>query len=206
MASNRNRAGRSDLLERSGDEARFFRGWLRRPLVMGAVVPSSRALGRAMAACLPVEAIAAGGMAVLELGPGTGVVTRCLLERGVAEESLVMAEYSPDFCALLRARFPAAAVVEGDAYGPSAAVERALAGRTLGAVVSSLPLFTRPEAQREAILAAALDRLPAGHPVVQFSYALTAPVKPARVGATLAVSPWIKLNLPPARVLVYRRG
>jgi phosphatidylethanolamine/phosphatidyl-N-methylethanolamine N-methyltransferase len=195
-----------DSCHRSVDEARFFRGWLKRPLQMGAVSPSSRALGRRMAEYLPLEAILDSDMAVLELGPGTGAVTECLLGRGLPEERLVLVEYSADFCELLRARFRKARVVEGDAYAPGPKVEAALAGRRVGAVVSSLPLFTKPDAMRESVVAAALDRLPAGHPFIQFSYALTLPVKPDRVAARVETSSWVKLNLPPARVLVYRRA
>ena len=195
----------SDPRNRSEDDARFFKGWLRRPLQMGAVSPSSKALGRTMAAAVPVEQVLAGDMTVLELGPGTGVVTQCLLDAGVPEESLVLVEYSPEFCVLLRARFPKALIVQGDAYCESADVVAALAARPVGAVVSSLPLFTKPDAVREDVIAAALARLPAGHPFIQFSYALTLPVKPARVGAAVEISAWVKRNLPPARVLVYRR-
>lgn len=194
-----------DPKDRSIDEARFFRGWLRRPLVMGAVSPSSKALGRAMAAYVPAETIAAQGMAVLELGPGTGVVTQSLIDRGVPEDSLVLVEYSKEFCFLLRARFPKARVIEGDAYAHGADIERALGGRVTGAVVSSLPLFTKSDAEREKVVGGSLGRMPKGHPFVQFSYALTMPVKPLRIGATLELSSWVKLNLPPARVLVYRR-
>ena len=195
-----------DPCQRSIDEARFFRGWLKRPLVTGAVSPSSRALGRAMAAFVPAATVREKGMAVLELGPGTGVVTQCLIDRGVPEESLVLVEYSEEFCVLLRARFPQARVIEGDAYVHGDEVQNALAGRTPGAVVSSLPLFTRPQPLREAVVGGSLGRMPSGHPFIQFSYALTAPVKPAAIGATLETSRWIMLNLPPARVLVYRQA
>lgn len=191
-----------DPCNRSKDDARFFRGWLKRPFVTGAVSPSSRALGRAMARFVPEETIGQGEV-VLELGPGTGVVTQMLVERGVPEENLVLIEYSCEFCRLLRARFPKAAVVEGDAYALKA--EEALAGRRIGTVVSSLPLFTKPDAMRERLIGTALDRVPAGHPFIQFSYALTLPVKPERLDATVELSPWVKLNLPPARVIVYRR-
>jgi phosphatidylethanolamine/phosphatidyl-N-methylethanolamine N-methyltransferase len=194
-----------DPCNRADDEARFFKGWLKRPLQMGAVSPSSKALGRVMASYVPLETVLAKGMAVLELGPGTGVVTQSLLDRGVPEESLVLVEYSPEFCVLLRARFPKALIIQGDAYAHGADIDAALAGRPIGAVVSSLPLFTKPDATRESVIGDALDRLPAGHPFIQFSYALTLPVKPARIAATVEISSWVKLNLPPARVLVYHR-
>jgi phosphatidylethanolamine/phosphatidyl-N-methylethanolamine N-methyltransferase len=186
------------------DEARFFKGWLQRPLVMGAVSPSSRSLGRAMAAFVPDPAGFAGNSVVLELGPGTGVVTQCLIERGVPESSLLLVEYSEEFCMLLRARFPAAQVVQGDAYAVDETRRDLLENRQLEAVVSSLPLFTKPDALREDVVARSLRQMPDGAPFIQFSYALTLPVKPERIGARLETSPWIKRNLPPARVLVYR--
>lgn len=195
-----------DPCNRRVDDARFFKGWLKRPLQMGAISPSSKALGRVMAAYVPVEPVVSRNMAVLELGPGTGVVTQSLIDRGIAEESLVLVEFSPEFCVLLRARFPRARIVQGDAYAEGPEIEAALAGRPVGAVVSSLPLFNKPDAVRENVIGAALARLPAGHPFIQFSYALTLPVKPAKIAARVEISPWVKLNLPPARVLVYRRA
>ena len=120
------------------------------------------------------------------------------------ESALVLVEYSPEFCVLLRARFPAATILQGDAYEPGPALERTLKGRALEAVVSSLPLFTKPDQKREAVIGGSLGRMKPGAPFIQFSYALTLPVKPERIGAELETSPWVKKNLPPARVLVYR--
>jgi len=203
-ARDRLKALRSRSRPKVSDEARFFRGWLQRPLVMGAVSPSSRALGAAMAAFVPDPARFDDNSRVLELGPGTGVVTQCLIERGVPESALILVEFSPEFCILLRARFPAAHVIQGDAYAPSQALDRALAGRRLEAVISGLPLFTKPDEKRELVVGGALARMRPDAPFIQFSYALTVPVKPRRIGARLETSPWIKRNLPPARVLVYR--
>lgn len=202
MSAQPSRRRSDDPCNRSNDDARFFKGWLKRPFVTGAVSPSSRALGRAMARFVPEKTIETGAV-VLELGPGTGVVTQMLVERGVREENLVLIEYSAEFCRLLRARFPKATIVEGDAYALEA--REALAGREVGTVVSSLPLFTKPDALRESLIGKALDSVPAGHPFIQFSYALTLPVKPEKLAATVELSPWVKLNLPPARVIVYRR-
>ncbi|MCQ0988329.1 class I SAM-dependent methyltransferase [Jiella marina] len=186
------------------DEARFFRGWLQRPLVMGAVSPSSRALGRAMASYVPDPETFKPNSKVLELGPGTGVVTQMLIERGVPERSLVLVEYSTEFCRLLKARFPAAEIIHGDAYGIGASLPAWIGVDPLEAVVSSLPLFTKPDEMREQVIGQSLDRLRPGAPFIQFSYALTTPVKAKKIGAKLETSPWVKRNLPPARVLVYR--
>lgn len=165
--------------------------------------PSSRRLGRQMASHVPP--LGPDGV-VVELGPGTGVVTACLVEHGVPESRLACLEYAPEFAALVRIRFPRAHVVQGDAYDPPAELARWIAGRPLKAVVSSLPLMTRPEPEREAALRRWLALLPPGAPFVQFTYALSPPVRPERVGARAAVGPWVTRNLPPARVVVYRRG
>lgn len=183
-------------------DAAFIRSWLKNPLKMGAVSPSSRVLGRRMAEAVP-DAPAEG--LVVELGPGTGVVTACLLEAGIAPDHLVCLEYSPEFCTLLRARFPRVHILQGDAYEPPASLVRLLRERPLRAVVSSLPLMTKAEPERARAVAGYLDILPPGAPFIQFSYALAPPVRAARVGAGTTVSPWIKRNLPPARVITYRR-
>ncbi|SFF22827.1 phosphatidylethanolamine/phosphatidyl-N-methylethanolamine N-methyltransferase [Aureimonas phyllosphaerae] len=188
-------------LRRQADAA-FIRSWLKSPLKMGAVSPSSRALGRRMAEAVPDEP--ADGI-VVELGPGTGVVTGCLLEAGIEPERLVCLEYSPEFCTLLRARFPRVHVLQGDAYEPPAALARLLDERPLRAVVSSLPLMTRAEPERARAIARYLDLLPPGAPFIQFSYAFAPPVRAERIDAGSTVSPWIKRNLPPARVITYRR-
>ena len=193
--------GHENPLRRQADAA-FIRSWLKSPLKMGAVSPSSRALGRRMAEAVP-DGPADG--VVVELGPGTGVGTGCLLESGIEPDHLVCLEYSPEFCTLLRARFPRVHVLQGDAYAPPAILRRLLAERPLRAVVSSLPLMTKPEHDRERAVAGYLDLLPPGAPFIQFSYAFTPPVRAERVGAEATVSPWIKRNLPPARVITYRR-
>nr|WP_246713893.1 rRNA adenine N-6-methyltransferase family protein [Rhizobium sp. BK212] len=51
---------------------------------------------------------------VLELGPGTGVFTAALLQRGIAERDLTLVEYERDFATLLQDRFPDARVLQVD--------------------------------------------------------------------------------------------
>ena len=94
---------------RLDDEVRFLRSWIEKPLHMGAVMPSGRLLARTMAQY--VDADAEGP--VVELGPGTGAITNALIEHGVDQKRLVLVEYNPGFCALLRERYPQAKVVQG---------------------------------------------------------------------------------------------
>lgn len=179
------------------DEVRFIASWLQNPLKVGAVSPSGRALAGAIAA--EVDPAVPGP--VVELGPGTGPVTEALVARGVTPERLVLVEYDPEFCTLLRRRFPGATVVQGDAYtlaGTLAGVVK----EPLSAVVSCLPLMTRPLSVRMRLLAAAMRMLRPGAPYVQFTYALTAPIPSRRYRITS--SPRIWKNVPPARVWIYR--
>ena len=190
---------RRDPLE---DEARFLRSWLERPLVTGAVTPSGKMLARTMAAY--VDPRLSGP--VIELGPGTGPVTEALIRRGIEPERLVLIEFNPDFCELLRRRFPGVTVVRGDAYRIRDTLGNLLK-EPCAATISSLPLFTKPMEQRLELLQGAHDLMHPGAPFVQFTYAPSPPI-PARcdVGRyTASRSAKVWLNLPPARVWVYRR-
>src|SRR4029077_11425752 len=105
---------------RLDDEVRFIRTWIEKPLSVGAVPPRGRALARTMATY--VDPSRPGP--VIELGPGTGPVTEALLAQGIDSSRLMLVEFDPTFCRLLRARYPAATVVQGDAY----ALRRLLTG------------------------------------------------------------------------------
>ncbi len=101
---------------RLDDEVRFLRSWIEKPLHMGAVMPSGKVLARTMARYVDPHSDAP----VIELGPGTGAITTALIARGVDQKRLVLVEYNPGFCALLRERYPQATIVQGDAYALAA--------------------------------------------------------------------------------------
>jgi phosphatidylethanolamine/phosphatidyl-N-methylethanolamine N-methyltransferase len=142
---------------------------------------------------------------VLELGPGTGVVTEALIARGVAPKRLTAIEYSSEFCRLLRERLPGVAVIEGDAYDLAGTLPSDRGG-PFSAIVSSLPLLTRPPADRLGLIEGGLDRMAPGRPLIQFSYSLFPPVAAVPGRFTVERSKWVVMNLPPARVWVYRRA
>jgi phosphatidylethanolamine/phosphatidyl-N-methylethanolamine N-methyltransferase len=186
--------------DRFEDETRFLRSWLERPLVMGAVTPSSKVLARTMASY--VDPRMPGP--VIELGPGTGPVTEALIRRGIAQDRLVLVEYSPDFCQLLRRKFPKATIIQGDAYDLEDTLDGVLA-EPAAATVSSLPLFTKPMETRLELLHAAQALMHPNAPFVQFTYAVVPPIPARSRKYTARASNRIWLNLPPARVWVYRR-
>jgi len=181
------------------DSLRFFRTWLQKPVLTGAVSPSGKALARAMAR--PVDADS--HWPVLELGPGTGPVTAALIERGVTPERIVALEYNPDFCALLVRRFRGLNVVEGDAFDLTGSLPPGLAG-PYAAVVSSLPLLNSPPEARQALISDALGRLLPGGCLIQFSYGLQPPVPAVEGRFTVERIALVLANLPPARVWLYR--
>ncbi len=181
------------------DAVRFFRTWLRKPILTGAVSPSGKALARAMARLVDAD----GDWPVLELGPGTGPVTAALIERGVAAERIVALEYNPEFCALLVKRFRGLNVVEGDAYDLTTSLPPGLAG-PYAAVVSSLPLLNSPPEARERLISDALGRVLPGGGLIQFSYGLGPPVAAVEGRFTVERTALVIANLPPARVWLYR--
>ena len=184
-----------------GDEVNFFRSLVSAPRLTGAVAPSGRALARAMAAAVsPVD----HGL-VIELGPGTGPVTRALIERGVAKERLVLIEYDPRFCRMLEQRFAPAAIIQGDAYDlPGSLAD--FAGEPIAAVVSSLPLLNQPPHRRERLIGDAFALMGPDGVFVQFTYGLLSPIPrdvcDGRYSARCSAPIW--RNIPPARVWTYR--
>ena len=181
------------------EEMQFIRSWIEKPLSTGAVMPSSKALARTMARYVDPQSSGP----VIELGPGTGPVTEALVQRGIDPKRLILVEFNPDFCRLLRTRYPAATVVQGDAYRLRRLLET-LVRDPAAAVVSGLPLVTKPLRTRLRLISDAMGLLAPGAPFVQFTYAMVPPIPKALSGIKAEASELIWMNLPPARVWVYR--
>src|SRR5215813_3135766 len=185
---------------RIDDEFRFFRTWMENPLSVGAVTPSGKALARTMASYVDPESDGP----VVELGPGTGPVTEALVARGVDPARLVLVEFDPTFCRILRKRYPTATVVQGDAYRLRTLLTSILA-QPAAAVVSGLPLFTKPLRMRLRLLQEAFGLMVGGAPFVQFTYAAYSPIPRRLERVKSEASERIWTNIPPARVWVYRK-
>jgi phosphatidylethanolamine/phosphatidyl-N-methylethanolamine N-methyltransferase len=182
------------------DEVRFIRSWIERPLSIGAVAPSSKMLARAMARYVDPHSDGP----VVELGPGTGPVTAALVEAGVDPARLVLVEFNPEFCRILRARYPDATLVQGDAYSMRRLLETLLL-QPAAAVVSGLPLVTKPVRMRLRLIRDAFDLMLPGAPFVQFTYSVASPLPRRFGGFSVEASERIWMNIPPARVWVYRK-
>ncbi|TIS52710.1 MAG: SAM-dependent methyltransferase, partial [Mesorhizobium sp.] len=103
---------RKALAEKFDDELKFFKGWIDKPKAVGSIVPTSSITARKMASIVNPKS----GLPVLEVGPGTGVITRAILAQGVKPENLYAIEYSTDFVRHLRRLYPRVNVIEGDAF------------------------------------------------------------------------------------------
>ena len=164
-------------------------------------MPSGKLLARTMAAYVDVDSDAP----VVELGPGTGAITNALIDRGIDQKRLVLVEYNPGFCALLRDRYPQAKVIQGDAYRLRDSLREVL-GSPASAVVSGLPLVTKPMQTRLRLIRDAFLALAPGAPFVQFTYSVAPPIPRSLPGVSTEASERVWMNLPPARVWVYRKG
>ena len=185
---------------RLDDEVRFIRSWIERPLSTGAVTPSGKILARTMARYVNPDSVGP----VVELGPGTGPVTGALVEAGVNPSRLVLVESNPVFCRILRTRFPDATLVQGDAYSVRRLLETLLI-QPAAAMVSGLPLITKPVKTRLRLIRDAFDLMLPGAPFVQFTYSVASPLPKRLGGFSVEASDRIWMNIPPARVWVYRK-
>jgi len=178
------------------DSLRFFTAWLRAPLRVASITPSGNGLSE-----LITSRISPATGAVLELGPGTGVFTRALLARGIAEQDISMVELDDDFVPLLRKRFPAARLVRMDAR--RIAHSDVFFGSRFGAVVSGLPLLSMPADAVTDILRGCLDYLQPEGAIYQFTYGPSCPIRRSILEALGLHAEWIGRtlrNVPPASV------
>lgn len=180
------------------DTALFLRRLVRNPRQVAAIAPSSQFLARAMAASLGPKT-----GRVVEYGPGTGALTRAILAQGVPPENLTLFELDPAFAARLRIQFPKVTVHHAPADAASHMIDAGV-----DAVVSGLPLLSMPAPVVAAIIGASARILKSGAAHIQFTYGPKAPLPPEildALGLTLERGPAVWLNLPPARVYMFRK-
>ena len=181
---------------RDGDVKTFVREWAKQPFQVASFLPSSQSLARHITSDITEQT-----GPVIELGPGTGVFTRALKQRGVAEDNLVLVELNETFAQKLHHDFPKAKVLNISACqlpGPLLPC-----GRQAGAIVSGLGFLSMPNPVVTQIMTAVAKHLRQGCAMYQFTYGWRCPLpddllvtlglKAERTGRILA-------NFPPASV------
>jgi phospholipid N-methyltransferase len=171
------------------------------PRSIGAAIPSSRALARRMASYIPCRPKGY----VVELGPGTGVITRAILERGVPMHRLILVERSYEMAKRLRKHFPGVRVIFGDAAHLSRMLSKHidLESERVECIVSSLPLRSLPKEVVEAITGEVKMILKQDSRFIQYTYAIRQGCTGALKSFHRAASRTVWFNVPPARVDVY---
>jgi phosphatidylethanolamine/phosphatidyl-N-methylethanolamine N-methyltransferase len=174
----------------------FGQEWLRAPLRVGAVAPSSARLADAM-----TQDLTATCGPVIELGPGTGVFTEALLRRGVPAAQVGVIEASESFAAALSLRFPQVAVIHDDAARIRHVTPFGLGAADL--VICGLPLLSMPQAKVLRIVAGSVTVLKPDGELRLFTYGQRCPIPPAmlsRLGLVAQRQTFVPLNMPPASV------
>jgi phosphatidylethanolamine/phosphatidyl-N-methylethanolamine N-methyltransferase len=183
----------------------FFRQWLKNPREVAAISPSSRQLARQMVHQLPKQC-----RRVIELGGGTGVLTRAVLDHGVQAPDLLVLELNEELHQHLHREFPGVVAVCGDAMHlrDIACTHGFHDDGRADAIVSGLGLLSMPRIAQQLILSAAFDCLMPEGRFVQFTYGPANPVGREVLDAlelTSRRASFTWWNVPPATVYVYQR-
>jgi phosphatidylethanolamine/phosphatidyl-N-methylethanolamine N-methyltransferase len=177
--------------------ALFLRRWLANPLQMGSVIPSSPALCRRIAALVE----RAGDEVVVELGAGTGVISRALLNAGVPPERLAVVEIVRDMAEHLRSVLPGVNVIQGDAFELARALPERMHGK-VGTAICGIPLVMLPIEQQRRFVDA-VEHVAPGKGFLLYTYCITSPLPYRRLGLAARREAWTPLNVPPASVWRY---
>jgi phosphatidylethanolamine/phosphatidyl-N-methylethanolamine N-methyltransferase len=175
----------------------FLRRWLANPLQMGSVVPSSPALCRRVVQQIRLVE----DEVVLELGAGTGVITRAMVQSGLAPRRLFTVEIVPSMAEHLRHILPGVQVISGDARNLSALLPESIHGR-IGTVVCGIPLVLLPLAEQRRFIDA-IESVAPGRGFLHYSYCATSPLPWRKHGLVAKREAWTPLNIPPASVWRY---
>ena len=138
---------------------------------------------------------------VLELGAGTGSLTRGLVRAGCSPERIIALEREPALVAVLRREFPTMRVIAGDATR----IREYLAGSVdqLAGVVSSLPIKWFPAAAQQAVIRPCLDLLRPGGRFLQLTNAFSSPLPVDRLGIAGREIARVWLNMLPTQIWTY---
>jgi len=189
------------------DHWQFFAGFLRRPWTVGAVAPSSHRLARAIVRRLPLRRAGT----VVELGAGTGAITRQILARVGPHTAFIPLELDAHHVALLRQRHPGLQIQRASAEHLGAVLARC--GRPKAdCIVSGLPWGNMSRQAQQRIMREILATLRPGGRFCGFGYVHASWYPSSRAFREMlernfprvAISPIIWRNLPPAFIYTCR--
>jgi len=178
----------------------FILRCLRNPRQLGAVVPTSRRVGTFLARHADVDP----DSPIIELGGGSGSVTRTLIKSGICPSRLYVIELDPELAAYLKATLPEVTVIHGDASQLASILPPEILGK-VRRIVSSLPMINMPSPIQQKILESCFEVMTPDGVYLQFTYSPLSSIddkaydlKKKRLGT-------IFRNLPPATVWQYTK-
>jgi phosphatidylethanolamine/phosphatidyl-N-methylethanolamine N-methyltransferase len=194
--------------QRWHDHRLFLSNFRKNPRTVGAIAPSSQSLARMMLDDLPL----APGVRIVELGPGTGAITREIARRLPADSTCLAIDINPEFSARVAEQWPGIASV-CDRAERLLHIARDRNLLPVDHIISGLPFASLPSAIARDIVDAIVASLGPGGTFTTFQYAHAFGFPSAitvrrtlsrRMGAR-PTSRFVLGNLPPALVLRWTR-
>lgn len=175
----------------------FYKAFFKNPRAIGSITPSSPWLSRGVAAMVPHSE----GY-ILEIGAGTGAITKALLRRGIAHHRLIIIESSKILVEALKSKFPLINILHGDAKDLSVLLGHL--SKNIDVIVSSLPLLILPEATKNKIIYEIEKILKPRNYYIQYTHGFAPSIFESKVRFKKVKSKNIWLNLPPARIDAFK--
>lgn len=176
----------------------FFQRFLAHPSRVLSLFPSSPALGRIIAK----QIRRADDEYVVELGAGTGSVTKAILSSGIPAEKLIAVEIDKEMAQFLRKAYPGVTVLECSAFEFERMLPHSAIGK-VGCIICGIPIARYPLEQQRRLAETMLSLMPRGRAFLAFSFRLASPIpvkKLRLVCKRLAVT---LRNFPPTTVWAY---
>jgi phosphatidylethanolamine/phosphatidyl-N-methylethanolamine N-methyltransferase len=182
----------------------LLREFVRYPFHTAALAPSSRHLADRMVSSVSLST----AKSVVELGPGTGALTKALLPKLKNDARFLAVELNPTFADEWRKQFPGRELALGNVVNLGN-ICRAHDMTKLDCIVSGLPWPSFPISLQEQALEEVLDLLHPGGQMVTFGYHVGMCMPSGRHFLRLIEKrfqhverlAWVWRNLPPAYIL-----
>lgn len=179
----------------------FLKRWVKSPLRVGSIVPSSAYLAEKMAQ----RAFDSAEACIVEIGAGTGSFTKALLDKGINPQNLWVVEIDASLCHFLKKRFPEINIVCGDASKLEQILPSAIVGN-VSAVVSGIPMINLSKETQRLIVNSCFRVLKSGGQLLQFTYdPLQSPIDSQYLNLACKRVGRVLRNFPPATIWQYHK-
>lgn len=176
----------------------FLKKLIKNPKAVGAIAPSSQNLGDFISRFVQGDI----NQTIIELGAGTGSLTKALLKAGIEPQNLILVELDGDMCRMLQDKFPLCQVLHGSADKLDALIDASLHGQ-IRTIISGIPMVNLSTAEKQAIITASMRVLAVDGQFLQFTYGPVSPLPAKKLGLKQKRLGHVLLNMPPATVWRY---